>query len=106
MVKKCKPGFSKKGNKCVKNNSNGLFRVAWEVPTSRGFEKQDIKVFHSLPGANKEFKKRLTEFKKDIKKNDFEGGEGLIMEDVMKDIRVESRIVDEDGELQNYGGMS
>ena len=54
MVKKCKPGFSKKGNKCVKNNSNGLFRVAWEVPTSRGFEKQDIKVFHSLPGANKE----------------------------------------------------
>ncbi len=106
MVKKCKTGFKKVKGKCVKAGSNGIFRVAWEVPTNRGFEKRDIAVFNSRPGANKEFEKRLTEFKKDIKKNDFEGGEGLILEDVMKDIRVESRIVDEDGELQNYGGMS
>lgn len=106
MPNKCKRGFVKKGNKCVKTKSNGIFRVAWEVPTDRGFKKQDIKVFNSLPRANKEFKKRLVGFKKDIKKNDFEGGEGLILEDLMEDIRVESRIVDEDGELQNYGGMS
>jgi len=106
MAKKCKPGFKKVKGKCVKAGSNGIFRVAWEVPTNRGLEKQDIKVFTSLPGANKEFKKRLAEFKRDIKKDDFEGGEGLILEDVMKDIRVESRIVDEDGELQDYGGMS
>ena len=105
MAKKCKKGFSQKGSRCVKTKSNGIFRVAWEIPTNRGFEKQDIKVFESLPSANKEFIKRLAGFKKDIKKNDFEGGEGLILEDVMKDIRVESRIVDEDGELQNYGGM-
>ena len=105
MANKCKSGFSRKGDKCVKNNSNGIFRVSYEIPTSRGFDKKGIKIFKSLQSADKEFNKRLREFKSDIKKDNFEGGEGVILEDIKTDIRVRSRIVDEDGEIQNFDRM-
>ena len=100
MVKKCKIGFIKKGNKCVKNN--GSFRLSWEVPTNFGMKKKNIKMFGLQSIAKKEFRKRLKKLEEDVKKNDFEGGEGVILEDIKKDVRVRSRIVNEDGEIQNF----
>lgn len=100
MKKKCIPGFVRKGKKCVPKKS-GIFRVSWEVPTNFGFEKNQIKTFTSRPLAEKEFRKRLTELKRDVKRDDFEGGEGVILEDLNTDIRLRSRIVDEDGKIQN-----
>lgn len=95
----------RKGNKCVRIKSTGMFRVAYEVPSNFGFEKTNIKVFTSLPKAKTEFNKRFAKFKRDVKTDDFEGGEGIILEDIKKDLRIKSRIVDEDGEIQNNDGM-
>ena len=83
---------------------NKTYRVAYEIPSSAGFELTNIKIYTSLPKAKAEFNKRLRSFKKDVKNNDVEEGEGLILEDLNEGFRIESRIFDGE-ELQDSGGM-